>query len=262
MHYVMEVKEKQFGQINLKEENLTIVVKAGIHAALLLIYDQHIKNRELNIVLEPGSSYTVLMKNNLNEPCNLKQVIDVYKDATLKLGYWELNEGNSQIKTTINLKESGANAYVSNVAIASSDKNYFMQIEHFAPYTKAKMENYAIVKDGSKYTMEAIGKINKGCYASESHQSSRVLTLTKNHQSKVLPVLLIDENDVKASHAMTLGQPDENQLYYLQTRGISRDAALSLLTLGYIMPITSILDDEELNEAMKHEIEKKVGLHA
>lgn len=262
MHNHFEIKEEQFSQITLNKEDLTVTIKKGIHASLVMQYEKHLNERVVNLVLEQGSSLTLLMANNLNEACCIKQVIDMDKDATLKLAYWELNKGASNIKTTINLNASGANAYVSNVSLASTNKDYFMQVEHFAPYTKAKMENFAIVKDGSKYMMEAIGKINKGCYASESHQSTRVLTLTKNHQSKVLPVLLIDENDVKASHAMTLGQPDENQLYYLQTRGISRKAALSLLTLGYLMPISEIFDDEQMKQAMKQAIEKKVGLHA
>ena len=76
------------------------------------------------------------------------------------------------------------------------------------------------------------------------------------------PLLLIDENDVKASHATTLGQPDENQLYYLQTRGLSRKQALGLLTVGYIMPITELFEDETINQKLKNEIEMKVGLHA
>ena len=56
-------------------------------------------------------------------------------------------------------------------------------------------------------------RIVKGAHASESHQTTRVLTLSDHHNSEVVPVLYIDENDVKASHATTLGQPDENQLY-------------------------------------------------
>ena len=110
--------------------------------------------------------------------------------------------------------------------------------------------------------MEACGKIVKGAHDSASHQASRVLTLSNQQSSEVIPLLLIDENDVKASHATTLGQPDENQLYYLQTRGLSRRQALGLLTVGYIMPITELFDQEEVRTALKDEIEMKVGLHA
>ncbi len=256
------IHEAVFDQINWNDEILTITVKKGIHASLLVNYEFCDKKRMSNIYLEEASSLTILMKNDLQEEVNLEQNIQLDKDAQLKIAYWELNEGASQIKTMVYLNESGANAYVENIAISNSNKDYFMQIEHLKPYTSAKMENYAIIKDQGKYKMEAVGKINKGAYASESHQSSRVLTLTKNHHSHVLPVLLIDENDVKASHATTLGQPDENQLYYLQTRGLNREAALSLLTLGYLMPISEIFDDESLRQNFKNEIEKKVGLHA
>lgn len=86
--------------------------------------------------------------------------------------------------------------------------------------------------------------------------------MSEQHDSEVVPVLLIDENDVKASHATTLGQPDENQLYYLQTRGLSRKQALGLLTVGYIMPITELFEQEAIRNALKDEIEMKVGLHA
>ena len=124
------------------------------------------------------------------------------------------------------------------------------------------MENYAVVEEGGQYRMEAPGKIIKGARESNSHQKTRVLTMSERHSSEVVPVLLIDENDVKASHATTLGQPDENQLYYLQTRGLSRRQALGLLTVGYIMPITELFDQEEVRTALKDEIEMKVGLHA
>lgn len=124
------------------------------------------------------------------------------------------------------------------------------------------MENYAVVEDGAHYHMEATGKIIRGAYESNSHQKTRVLTMSEQHDSEVVPVLLIDENDVKASHATTLGQPDENQLYYLQTRGLSRKQALGLLTVGYIMPITELFEQEAIRNALKDEIEMKVGLHA
>ena len=62
----------------------------------------------------------------------------------------------------------------------------------------------------------------KGCAQAQSHQTTRVLTLGKDHTAKVIPLLLIDENEVKASHALSIGQPDEEQLYYLCSRGLSK----------------------------------------
>ena len=70
---------------------------------------------------------------------------------------------------------------------------------------------------------------------------------------------MIDENDVEASHATTIGQMDENQMYYLQSRGLSEDEAIRLVTIGYLLPIARISDDPKLQEALAQEIETKVN---
>ena len=110
-----------------------------------------------------------------------------------------------------------------------------MELIHSCPHTHAFMENYCVVEEAVKLDVEAIGNIRKGAFGSESHQKTRVLTMSEHHNAQVVPVLYIDENDVKASHAMTLGQPDEEQLYYLQSRGITREAALGLLSIDYFL---------------------------
>ncbi len=257
----IEVSNFDLQTINIEasETLFDLVIKKGVTARLIVSYAN--SECKSNIILEEGSKLELLMKK-AGQVIDLTQDIKVNKDAQLELAYWELDEASSKVNTHIDLLASGANAHVLNVCIAQDKKDYFLEIKHHAPYTKAKMDNFALIKDGGKYYMEAIGNITKGAYASESHQSTRVLTLTSNHHTNVLPVLLIDENDVKASHASTLGQPDENQLYYLQTRGLKREDALSLLTIGYLMPITNFFEDEAYQAQAKDEIEKKVGLHA
>lgn len=259
MHIESSNYDLQTITLAANEKQFDLVIKKGVTARLIVSYAN--SECKSNIVLEEGSKLELLMKKE-GQVVDLIQDIKVNKDAQLNLAYWEIDETSSKVKTNIDLLASGANAYVLNVCIAQAKKDYFLEIKHHAPYTKAKMDNFALIKDNGKYYMEAIGNIVKGAYASESHQSTRVLTLTSNHHTNVLPVLLIDENDVKASHASTLGQPDENQLYYLQTRGLKRDDALSLLTIGYLMPITTFFDDENYQLQAKDEIEKKVGLHA
>ena len=77
----------------------------------------------------------------------------------------------------------------------------------------------------------------------------------------VIPLLLIDENDVKASHALTIGQPDADQLYYLQSRGLSTKQAVGLLSVGYFLPVIDLVEDEELKDSLRQEMESKVGLY-
>ena len=73
--------------------------------------------------------------------------------------------------------------------------------------------------------------------------------------------LYIDENDVKASHALTIGQPDADQLYYLQSRGLSTRQAVGLLSIGYFKPVISLIEDESAREAIESRMEERVGLY-
>ncbi|MPN41600.1 hypothetical protein SDC9_189154 [bioreactor metagenome] len=71
-------------------------------------------------------------------------------------------------------------------------------------------------------------------------------------------MLLIDENDVEASHATSVGQIDENQMVYLQSRGLNEKQVMGLITIGYLMPITGFIQNEELKEVLTNVIESKV----
>ena len=70
---------------------------------------------------------------------------------------------------------------------------------------------------------------------------------------------MIDENDVQASHAMSIGRVDEDQLYYMMSRGLSIEQCTSLISTGYLMPITEILSNEELRSSLAEEMERKIS---
>lgn len=245
------------------QEEECFLFRIGKHrnASIAVTYsgmDAHVKT---TYVCEEGSSLHVLIRNEVHHMV-LRDHSELFKDAHLTLGYLELQDGSVDAISEIYLKECGADAHMMNVCIAQSKKHFQVLCVHEVPHTNGLIENYAVVKQHGDYRMEACGKILKGAYDSASHQASRVLTLSEEQSSEVIPLLLIDENEVKASHATTVGQPDENQLYYLQTRGLTRTQALGLLTIGYMMPITTVLEDEAQRAELKNEIEMKVGLHA
>lgn len=243
------------------DNQLEICIDERIDVSLMLTYsgDEVVTNMQVSMM--QGSVLHILLKNE-TAALTLKVHGTILRDADFHLAYCDLDEGSAMIDGYVVLKEEGAHADLLSACIVHQKKHFNILCLHEVPYTTATMEHYAVVMEHGDYRMEACGKIMKGAHDSVSHQSTRVLTLSEHHHSQVIPLLLIDENDVKASHATTLGQPDENQLYYLQTRGLSREQALGLLSIGYIMPITDIFEDEEKKAELKNEIEMKVGLHA
>ena len=121
------------------------------------------------------------------------------------------------------------------------------------------MRNYAVILKDGRFLMDAAGAIEKGAHVSESHQTSRALCFDDTMAATIIPALLIDDNDVKASHAASVGRVDEEQLYYLQSRGLNMNDCMRLISTGYLMPITETISDERLRETLKKELEEKIA---
>jgi Fe-S cluster assembly protein SufD len=241
-----------------ESKELEIYVEKNAEASLYIATSSRI-DLKCTVTLEENAHLKALFWNEC-EALNSECVVIAKKDAKMELNLGEINSGEVQSVQKIYLQGEGSVLQLRS-AVAVSDKKHFeIECVHEAPYTESNMENYAVVYEKGNFKMNDTGKIVKNAYGSNSHQSSRALVLSEDQVCEITPILLIDENDVQASHATTIGQIDENQLYYLQTRGLTKTQALGLITVGYLMPIASVLDDEALKEELTSKIEKKVGL--
>lgn len=217
----------------------------------------------LKITAREYSYFTVFIYNRSSSETILNIESEVYKDAKVKVGLLDLEKSDFSYHVNTNLNENGADFEIFTGQLAQEDtvKTATEEIIHKAAYTYGNMHNFAVQFNKSNYEMVANGNIMDKCPGSESHQETRVLTLGEEQKTKVIPLLLIDENDVKASHALTIGQPDENQLYYLQSRGLSKEASMGLLSIGYFMPVIALAGDESRRSEIQQEMESKVGLY-
>ncbi len=212
----------------------------------------------LNVQVLSEASCTVFLWNESQLPIQLNENYEVQKNGVLKIAYGDCHTQEVTRKVNLELKSRGAQAIVKSSILCQTRKENQIQCTSQAPHTSCIMENYSVLTEGGKYMMEAIGSIEKGAFSSKSHQISRALTVKDNQQATITPQLLIEENDVEASHSTSIGQIDENQMVYLQSRGLTRDQVLSLITMGYLLPIASFIDREELKERLITEIESKV----
>lgn len=240
----------------------TITVDERINVQIYFTYDKEQTDQRLELIVKPEAQVKGLFLAHARSAGSLHHHFRVMRDAGLQIGYGELQEGSIDADIVCDLVETGAKARLLHTCLANEHKHFHITCNHLKPHTEGLMENYAVVSEDGNYRMEACGKIVKGAYGSASHQHTHVLTMSEHHRSEVIPLLLIDENDVEASHAMSLGQPDREQLYYLQSRGLSHKQALGLLMLGYIMPLCHIISDDDLQKQLQELIEKKVGLYA
>ena len=248
-----------FEKMDIQEsKELEIYVEKNAEASLYIATSAKV-DLKCSITLEENAHLKALLWNEC-EGLNSECVIMAKKDAKMELNLGEVNSGEVQSTQKIYLQGEGSELQLRSALAVSEKKHFEIECVHEAPYTQSNMENYAVVYEKGNFKMNDTGKILKDAYGSNSHQSSRALVLSEDQTCEITPILLIDENDVQASHATTIGQIDENQLYYLQTRGLTKKQALGLITVGYLMPIASVLDDETLKEELTSKIEKKVGL--
>ena len=188
---------------------------------------------------------------------NIVEKYEVERDAYLHLIYGELSNGNLKRDAVIDLLQ-GSEVLVEGASVTSSKKSQTFTANHKEKYTTSNLNNYGIVSAGGDFYLDVIGRICEDSIGAKAHQDSKLLTLSDDQSTKIIPQLLIAENDVEASHAATVGQIDEMQLYYLQSRGLSEMEATALLMSGYLMPIAHAIEDEELSEYVKGLIASKV----
>jgi len=212
----------------------------------------------LRTFIGEGCEVNLLIWNDMENKLEIDESHDVLRDAALHLAYGECNKADTDRKTWVELRQNGASAYVSSASLVSTKKSMVMDVVNHAPHTYGHMRNFAIVQEGGRLYIDAVGKIVKGASHSESHQQSRAMCLGGKQTANIIPELLIDENEVQASHAMSIGRMDEQQLYYMQTRGLDEKACISLLSAGYLMPITEFINNDTLKEVLHKEMEMKL----
>ena len=102
------------------------------------------------------------------------------------------------------------------------------------------------------------GIIKKGCAKSKLSQKSKGIILDLTSAISANPLLQIDEFDVEANHGASIGAIDDEDLYYLMSRGLTKTQSEQLIVTGYMNPIISKINDELIKNYIAHLIEKKL----
>ena len=195
----------------------------------------------------------------LNESVTIDEVTEIFirinsqgtklNQADFAMSRMAANEkygGNKLLKCYLEDEESSIDIKSIIMMKDDTDKE-LIEVYHNAKNTQSKIENY-ITSNSAKVDIDVIGKIKKGMSNSNCVQKSRGIVLTNDSKIKVMPVLLIDEFDVSANHGCAIGKIDDEGLYYLMSRGISKKDAEMLIIKGFLSPILSSLSSEELKE--------------
>lgn len=108
--------------------------------------------------------------------------------------------------------------------------------------------------DNSKAIFSGLIKVDPAAQNTDSFQTNRNLLLSKEAEADSLPGLEILANEVKCSHGATTSKIDEQELFYLQSRGISKTIAEKLIVLGFFEDIIGQVSNVDLVESLRDEV--------
>lgn len=185
----------------------------------------------------------------------------VENDGAVEWIVGEMNDGDTASDTKSVLKGNGASSDAKVIAVGSGAQklNYTTQAQHFGKNTPSNMITRAVMRESATSIINGITKIEKGATRADGQQTEKVLMLSPKARGDANPILLIDEDDVTAGHAASVGQVNPEQIYYLMSRGISRAEAERLVIYGFLAPVVSQIPLEGLREQLKSLVERKLG---
>ncbi|HSH81955.1 MAG TPA: Fe-S cluster assembly protein SufD [Herpetosiphonaceae bacterium] len=132
------------------------------------------------------------------------------------------------------------------------------RVHHVGLSTTSQITWKSAVADDAYVVFDGMINIEKGAQGTNSDLRDNVLHLSSKARSDSIPGLEIDANEVKAGHGSTSGQIDEEQLFYLRARGLSREEATRTIVIGFFASIVEAIPVDELRDTVLTLIEEKL----
>ena len=226
---------------NLCECNLVLKENSNI------IINEYLGN-DLEISVSENISAKVLLFTNKNTKCALK--IDLKENASLNFDLIFLNEDSiNNINATLNGEYANLNLNILSLA-KNSKKDFDITVTHLARETKSSVSNIGISFENGKNIFNVNGIIKPNMKNSDVRQITKGLILSPSGECVANPNLLIDFYDVKAYHGATIGKISDDDLFYLMSRGLTKNEAFMLVINGLLEPFIKEIEDENIKNSI------------
>lgn len=184
------------------------------------------------------------------------------RDSDTLLATVALGGDYARVSTAARLRGQGSNTRQVALYFAGGTQMHDFRTlqEHAAPRTTSDLLFKGAVQDTAKSVYTGLIKIHNNAKGSVAYQTNRNLTLSHGAWAESVPNLEIETNDVKCSHASTVGPIDEDQLFYLESRGVNPDVAQRLVVLGFFDEVLAQLPVGDLAAPLRQRVAQKLSI--
>ena len=220
----------------------------------------------VEIIVKPGAKvrYTTIQNWSTNVFNLVTKRAMAYENARM-----EWIDGNIGSKVTMKypavwLMGEGASGEVLSVAYAKDGQHQDAgaKMVHNAPNTTSNILSKSISKGEGRTSYRGLVAVKKGAHNARAAVKCDALMLDEASRSDTYPYMEIEEEDATIEHEATVSKISDDQLFYMQARGIEEDEAMAMIVRGFIEPIARELPMEyavELNRLMAIEMEGAIG---
>lgn len=220
----------------------------------------------IEIVVKKGARvrYTTIQNWSNNVYNLVTQRAMVHEGGTM-----EWVDSNLGSKTTMKypscyLMGRGAHGEILSMAFAGPGQHQDAggKVVHFAPDTSSKITSKSISKGGGRSSYRGLLKVHKGATNARSNVVCDALLLDPQSRSDTYPYIEIDEENVTIGHEASVSKVGEEQLFYLMSRGLSEEEAITMVVSGFIEPLVKELPMEyavEMNRLIQLQMEGSIG---
>jgi Fe-S cluster assembly protein SufD len=182
------------------------------------------------------------------------------RDSSLRSSVVALGGAYARLRSESLLAGSGAESDLTAVYFGDGDQmlDFRTLQDHDAPNTRSDLLFKGAVEDTAQSVYSGLIRIRPNAQKSVAFQTNRNLVLTEGAEAKSVPNLEIEANDVKCSHASTVGPVDDDQLYYLATRGVPPEEAERLVVLGFFDDVFDRLPVPSLVTPLRRSVIEKI----
>ena len=184
----------------------------------------------------------------------------VGRDARTDSLHVTLGASTARLDLNSELAAPGAHSHILGLYFGHEDQHFDHNTSqnHAAPHATSDLLYKGALDDASGSVFRGIIRVSPGAQRTDAYQTNRNLLLSDEASAHSLPNLEIEADDVRCSHGATVGQLDEEALFYLQSRGLSRRRAERLVVRGFLQDVLRRRPPGGVTEKVTRAIEEKL----
>lgn len=219
-------------------------------------------NMMIELMAQEGSEIDFSSLDEFGEKTHtyFKRRADIGRDAHVEWAVGLMNDGNTVGDMDSELIGDGGYANSKMIAVTTQQQEVGVnnRVTNHGKHTTGLINQRGVILEDSELIFNGIGQIIHGAHGAKADQQNRVLIMSDTARGDANPILLIDENDVEAGHAASVGPVDPHQMYYLMSRGIPRAQAERMVIRGFLGAVLSAIPSTAVRQKLVKILERKL----